>query len=102
MMQTALHGSTRTAEDLGDRVLVEVVVVAEDDDASLRLGERGEQPAGVERGVVACGSVARGVLDAGGAPGLPAPPGHASPARRDGGLGGAPPKTPAGNRTPPT
>ena len=42
MMQTALHGSTRTAEDLGDRALVEVVVVAEDDDASLRLGERGE------------------------------------------------------------
>src|SRR5207302_977489 len=49
MMQPALHGTLRAADDLRHLVLAEVVIVAQDDDAPLRLGERGEETAGIER-----------------------------------------------------
>src|SRR5439155_1121274 len=51
VVQAALHGAPRAAEDFRHLLLAEVVVVAQDDGAPLRLGERGEEAARIERRV---------------------------------------------------
>src|SRR5439155_16176993 len=64
VVEAALHGAARAAENLRHLLLAEVVVVAQDDDAPLRLGQRGEEAARIERRIGRCGRTLAGSLDA--------------------------------------